>query len=300
MPVSIAQLRAFTAVVDHQSFSLAAVTLGVSQSAVSHAISTLERDISGPLFVRGNGISVTALGTLLAPRARTVLAAMDALEASVREHSGEHSGVIRLAAVPTVCQGLVPGLLQLWAARLPHVDVQVFEGDDEELPEWLASGLVDAAILVDPVERPKRARLLASDDFRALVRRDHPLAGQAEIPLAELLEDGLISSTGGCEEQVRRIHELAGITYSTTQRVRELATLLSLVRQGIGVAVMPSLGAAMLPAELVLVPLTPRLERDLVLCGPVSRPWHPLVDALVDSLDGGFEQPESPAELVLL
>ncbi|MDN5668114.1 MAG: LysR family transcriptional regulator [Renibacterium salmoninarum] len=286
MSVTIPQLRAFAAVVDHRSFSVAAVALGVSQSAVSHAISTLEREISGPLLVRSSGVTPTALGAQLIPRARTVLAAVDALEASVREHSGEHSGTVRLAAVPTVCQGLLPGLLQLWSARLPRVDVQVFEGDDEELPEWLDSGLVDAAILVDPTDRDKRSRLVASDVFRALVRRDHPLAAQAEIPLAELIEDGLISSTGGCEEQVRRIHELAGIRYAATQRVRELGTLLSLVRQGLGVGVMPSLGEAMLPAELVLVPLTPRLKRELVLCGPASRPWHPLAEALVDSLDG--------------
>lgn len=292
MPVTIAQLRAFAAVVDHRSFSVAAATLGVSQSAVSHAISTLEREISGSLFVRSAGVAPTALGTQLIQRARTVLTAVDALEASVREHSGGHSGVVRLAAVPTVCQGLLPGLLQLWSARLPRVDVQVFEGDDEELPEWLASGLVDAAILVDPTERDKRSRFLASDDFRALVRRDHPLAGQAEIPLVELLEDGLISSTGGCETQVRRIHELAGIRYTATQRVRELATLLSLVRQGIGVGVMPSLGEAMLPAELILVPLSPKLHRELVLCGPATRPWHPLTEALIDSLG----RPSSGAE----
>ncbi|NYE95378.1 DNA-binding transcriptional LysR family regulator [Psychromicrobium silvestre] len=284
MSVTIAQLRAFTAVVDHSSFSAAAGALGISQSAVSHAISSLEKELRQQVLSRKNGVCLTSLGELLIPRARTVLATVDALEASVREQSGEASGVVRLAAVPTVCQGLLPELLQLWNARLPHVDVQVYEGDDEELPDWLESGLVDAAILVDPMEPQPGSRWLGSDDFRALIRKDHPLVGEAEIPLAELLEDGLISSTGGCEEQVRRIHELAGIRYTATQRVRELGTLLSLVRQGIGVGIMPSLGQAMLPEELVLLPLVPRLQRDLVLTGPQGMPWHPLTDALIEAL----------------
>lgn len=298
MAVTIAQLRAFTAVLKHNSFSIAANTLGISQSAVSHAVSSLEREVGGQVFDRANGVIPTVLGSLLIVRARTVLAAVDALEASVRDHAGVHSGVVRLAAVPTACQGLLPGLLQLWAARLPEVDVQVYEGDDEELSDWLETGLVDAAILVDPSERHKASRLLATDDFQALIRKDHPLAQEARITLAELLEDGLISSTGGCEMQVRRIHELAGIRYTATQRVRELATLLSLVRQGIGVGVMPSLGQSMLSADLTLVPLLPRLTRDLVLTGPVSRPWHPLTEALINATNG-FDVPAlASAELV--
>ncbi|NKY41507.1 hypothetical protein HGA02_18890, partial [Cellulomonas septica] len=128
-------------------------------------------------------------------------------------------------------------------------------------------------------------RLVARDDFRAVVRTDHPLVDAGPIPLAELVDDGLLVSGGGCEAQVRRLHRTAGLPFSPGQRVRELATMLRMVDEGIGVSVMPSLGGGLLPDGVVMAPLAPTLTRDLVLTGPTTRPWHPLVRALVAAAD---------------
>jgi DNA-binding transcriptional LysR family regulator len=89
---------------------------------------------------------------------------------------------------------------------------------------------------------------------------------------------------GGCEVQVRRIHALAGLPFETRQRVRELATLMTMVQEGIGVAIMPRLGEGMLPATLRMIPLEPTVGRRLVLSGPNTRAWSPLTAALVDAL----------------
>jgi len=59
-----------------------------------------------------------------------------------------------------------------------------------------------------------------------------------------------------------------------------------MVEKGLGVSILPSLGAGMLGPRLVMLPLTPRLERTLVMSGPQSRPWHPLVTALLEELEG--------------
>ncbi|WGW10460.1 LysR family transcriptional regulator [Saxibacter everestensis] len=284
MAVSVAQLRAFLAVVDCRSFSAAGDELGISQSAISHAIHGLERDLGGHVIDRAGEIRVTSLGEVVMPYARSALATLDSLQSSVRAFRGDLAGTVRLAAVPTVCQGLVPGLLQLWKARLPDVDVRIFEGDDDEMGEWLESGMVDAAILIDSADAGPDSLIVAQDDFRAVLRRDHPLAGQDVVPVHELHEDGFIVSTGGCAAHVQRIHALAGVPFETQQRVRELATLLSMVQQGIGVSIMPSLGESMLPDSLVMRPITPTVQRTLVLSGPRSRAWHPLTHALIEVL----------------
>lgn len=287
MDVSLAQLRSLVAVADHGSFGAAAEALNLSQSAVSHAVAGLERALGGPVFHRSPAVAPTSLGESVLPHARAVLASLRALDTSASRHRGVLSGSVRLAAVPTVCQGLLPRLLDEWAVRLPRVQVQVFEGDDHEMPQWLEAGTVDVAILVDAQPAPPGSRLVAVDDFRAVVRRDHPLAGQPSLDLADLLDDPLIVSAGGCESQVRRLHRENGLRYAPAQHVRELGTLISMVGRGVGVSIMPSLGAGMLPASLRMIPLSPRRTRTLSLSGPASRPWHPLAQALVDAATEG-------------
>ncbi len=278
---SLPQLRAFVAVVDHATFTGAASALGVSQSGVSHALATLEKEAGGRLVERDVPVRATGLGERLLPHARAALTSVDAF--TVESTARRHVGTVRLAAVPTVCQGLMPALLHGWARALPDVRVQVFEGDDDELPVWLESGTVDAAVLVDPSPVPPGARIVARDDFRAVVRRDHPLADEPAIDLDELHEDGLLVSAGGCEAQVRRMHADAGLPFRAAQHVRELATMMRMVAEGIGVSIMPALGGTMLPPELTMRPLHPSFVRTLVLTGPQQRPWHPLVRTLVDA-----------------
>ncbi|MDQ4502470.1 LysR family transcriptional regulator [Sinomonas sp. ASV322] len=284
MAPTVPQLRTLLAVVDSGSFTSAAQLLGVSQSSVSRTLRALEEDIGGILLDRERANAPTVLAGEVIPHARAAVAALDALDGSMRARSGVPEGRVRLGAVPTVCQGLVPGLLTVWAARLPKVEVSLFEGDDDEIPEWLENGTVDAAILVDPHPDPPGSVVVGADEYCAVVRRDHPLAGEERIPLRELHEDGLIVNTGGCENEVRRIHAKAGMPFEMRQRVRELATLIVMVQEGVGVAIMPGLGAAMLPDELQMVPLEPTLGRRLVLSGPANRAWNPLAEALVGAL----------------
>ncbi|GAA4351317.1 LysR family transcriptional regulator [Microbacterium rhizosphaerae] len=282
MGVTLPQLRALVTVVDCASFTAAASRLGVSQSAVSHALSGLEREVGGRLVQRDAGASLTGLGHSVVEYARAALASVSALESAARRGSSV-VGTVRLGAVATVCQGLLPDLLPAWAATLPHVDVQIFEGDDDEMPEWLEAGVVDAAILVEPLPFPAGGKLVATDEFAAVVRRDHPLTELDGIPLAELQVDGLIVSTGGCERHVQRMHDDEGLPYEISHRVREMSTVFRMVQQGMGVAIVPSLGRDMLPDDLVMKPLARPRPRRLVMSGPSTRPWHPLVRALVEA-----------------
>lgn len=282
MALTIQQLRALIAVVDRGSFTSAAHELGVSQSAVSHAIAGLERELGGALVLRETPPAPTPLGNRVLDHARAATAAVGELEAAAR---GDDSlqGALRLGAVPTVCQGLLPALIEEWAIALPGVRIEVYEGDDDELPEWLAGGLVDIAILVEPERMPEGSKIIDVDEFAVVIREDHPLAELEAIPLEELAVDGLIVSTGGCETHVQRMHEAAGVDFAVRHRVREMSTLFAMVQQGFGVSIVPTLGRGMLPAGLCMRPLVERQARRLVLAGPEGREPHPLVRPVIDA-----------------
>ena len=283
MSVTLRQMEVLVAVVDEGGFGAAADALKLSQSAVSHSLATLESAAGAPLITRTRTIVSTDLGEAILAHARRVLASARALEATILGHRGAIAvGTIRLAAGVTASHRLVPELLTRWRAELPGLDVRLFEGSDDELEDWLESGAVDAAVLVAPEPLPHGAVILARDDFRAVLRSDHPLAHETRINLADLAEDPLLTSTSGCEPQITTLHAMAGSNYAPAQRVHETTTLLGMVAAGLGVAVMPALALTMLPENLVMIELEQYLERTLVFTGPAERPWHPSVERMRD------------------
>lgn len=284
MALNLPQLRAFAAVVDAGGFGAAAVDLGRSQPAVSHAVASLERFLEAPLLVRDVPVRATALGERVLPQARRAIAAADAICDTAAEYGRETGGTVRLAGTPTVCRGLLPALLRYWSQQLPGVTVRVFEGSSAEVATWLENGTADAAVVADPP--PGDGVLLATDPLLALLPKDHPLAHEPAVPVAELEDDPLILSPNGCERDIRRIHQAAGARFSPHHRVRDLGTLISMVQAGLGVSVLPQVAQPLVPADLVLVPVTPHHSRRLMLCGPQERPWSPAVCALVGTVQG--------------
>ncbi len=283
MPITVKQFGVLVAVIEHGGFGAAAQALGVDQSSVSHSIAALEKDAGAPLVNRASPVRPTELGEALLPHARTALASTRAIESLISAHRRKKpAGTVRIAASPTVSHRVLPRLLKQWATALPEVDVRVFEGDDHELEEWLTSGVVDCAILIDPGTTPAGGVELLTDTFQAVLRTDHPYSTLNHVGLPELLEDPLLVSSSGCEPQIKELHTLSNIRYEPAQRVRELSTLLSMVEADIGVAIMPSLASSMLPDTLVMIDIIPRLERRLVMTGPGTRPWHPCVTNLLE------------------
>ncbi|MFH8572796.1 LysR family transcriptional regulator [Streptomyces sp. NPDC017993] len=293
MPVNFPQLRAFLAVVDAGGFSAAAAELGMSQSAVSHAVASLERELAAPLLVRAAPVRATVLGERILPHARLAVSAARSVEQVAAEATATMTGTVRLASTPTVSQGLIPGLLRHWREAASRITVRTFEGDSAEVSAWLEDGTADAAILIDPP--PGHGFDLALDCYRALLPRDHPLAEEPFVELRDLEDDAFLISPNACEVRIRTIHDLAGLRFAPTHRVRDLATLISMVQAGIGVTILSEVSRSLVPPDLVLLPLRPHTSRRLVLTGPHGRPWHPAIRTLAESAAGHLARTVSPS-----
>jgi DNA-binding transcriptional LysR family regulator len=283
MSVGIPQLRAFVAVADTGGFGTAAQRLGISQSAVSHAVAALERATGRPVLSRNGRPTPTRFGEQILDHARSVMASVTAITVLAADRDGQPRGELTVAAPPTVCHGLLPDLVLRWRTEFPGVSVSLFEGEDDEVAGWLEGGTADLAVLTDPPARPSGSAQVGADRFHAVLRADHPLAQEPSVDLADLADDDFLLSAGGCERQIRELHRQAGVTFAPAHRIRQLSTLFAMVRAGVGVTVIPGLAAGMEGPGLVLVPLSQSMARYLVLSGPLSRPWHPAARALVDA-----------------
>lgn len=242
---SLAQLRAFVAVAEHLHFRDAATAIGMSQPALSGAVSALEEVLDVQLLERTTRkVLLSPAGERLAVRARAVLDAVGALLEEADAARAPFTGVLRLGVIPTVAPYLLPTVLRLVHDRYPALDLQVHEEQTSSLLEGLSQGRLDLLLLAVPLGVPGVVELpLFDEDFVLVTPSDHWLAGRGDIPRASLRElDLLLLDEGHClRDQALDICREAGRTVGmpVTTSAAGLSTLVQLVGGGLGVTLLP-------------------------------------------------------------
>ncbi len=234
--MNLAQLRALVAVADQASFTGAAAALGLTQSAVSHTVASLEKELAVPLVLRRRGGTIlTSHGQQVLRHAREAVHRVDRIAQDCAVLAGRHRGRLRVAAFPSAAQ-LLPRLIAELARCQPEVTVVLLEGTDAEVRDWLRDRVIDLGVVAelgtgDQPSSPAPGALLAQDQMVAVVDRGHPLAGQPAVALDDLVDDAFLLSDGGCEPLLHQMHQSAGLRLQPARRVRDMATLLALGRK---------------------------------------------------------------------
>ncbi|MFG2774953.1 LysR substrate-binding domain-containing protein [Streptomyces sp. NPDC048350] len=242
---SLSQLRAFAAVAEHLHFRDAAAAIGMSQPALSGAVSALEEALGVQLLERTTRkVLLSPAGERLAVRARGVLDAVSELMEEAEAAQAPFTGVLRLGVIPTVAPYLLPTVLGLVHERYPELDLQVHEEQTSSLLEGLAAGRLDLLLLAVPLGVPGVTELpLFDEDFVLVTPRGHALADRDDIPREALKElNLLLLDEGHClRDQALDICREAGRTQGTpvTTTAAGLSTLVQLVAGGLGVTLLP-------------------------------------------------------------
>ncbi|WP_406235602.1 LysR family transcriptional regulator [Isoptericola jiangsuensis] len=263
--MNLAHWRLLVAVADEGTISRAAEHVGISQSGASQAIGQLEAALGFPIFVRERRqVDVTALGAQVVEHARTMLGGLQAIRALADDNQGVSGARIRLATFPSIISTVLPALLRDFQRRHPGIEVVVVEGTDEEVEQWLDAGAVDVGVVMNPA--PARSPLaLGSDVWVAVLAQTHPLGRRSTergIALDELAAEPFILATGGCTVNGQRLMEDAGLQLSDVRiTVRDWASACVLVREGLGVSLVPE---STLPSDrqgLRVLPVAPVIRR---------------------------------------
>ncbi|MFJ8084177.1 LysR substrate-binding domain-containing protein [Streptomyces sp. NPDC096205] len=241
---SLSQLRAFAAVAEQLHFRDAAAAIGMSQPALSGAVSALEEVLGVTLVERTTRkVLLTPAGERLAIRARAVLAEVGALLEEAEAVRAPFTGALRLGVIPTVAPYLLPTVLRLVHDRYPHLDLQVHEEQTASLVEGLNTGRLDLLLLAVPLGVQGVVELpLFDEDFVLVTPLDHWLGGREGIPREALKElNLLLLDEGHClRDQALDICREAGREDAdVTTTAAGLSTLVQLVAGGLGCTLLP-------------------------------------------------------------
>lgn len=206
--MTFTQLEIFAVVAELGSFTAAGQRLGISQSAVSHALKQLETKWGVTLLSRGpTGIEVTEVGRSLLVRVRELLGISEAIHQEVAAVRGLNRGVLRIGSFGTTSSlQLLPQILEKFTQRYPEIDVFVDEGEDKEVGQWLIERRVDAGFVVLPDERFYTVPIV-EDQFVVLMPAAHPLAAKKAVSLSDVSAMPFIMTLAGSASAIQHLFE---------------------------------------------------------------------------------------------
>lgn len=285
--MTFTQLEIFALVAELRGFTAAALQLSISQSAVSHALKSLERELGVDLIKRHQAaIEVTEVGQQLLGRAREILGLAEAMRQEVADARGLKRGSLRIGSFgPTSSLKLLPAILDEYRRRYPDIEIHVDEDADDEVIQWIQDRRVDVGFVVLPEERFDTLSLV-EDQLVALVPASHALAAKPAVTLAELCKGPFIMSEGGCAALIEPLFTAAGLTPQVRYRISQMITIFGMVERGDGVAIVAELalpdGVEQSHPGLVKLPLRPRVKRRVGLAVHDMRQLTPAAKAFMD------------------
>jgi len=243
MNLSTRQLRAFLALAEQRSFTRAAVLTHLSQPAFSALIRSLEDALGLRLFDRSTRhVELTTEGREFEASARRVLAEFDGAVAGANDYAARRRGRVSIALLPSLAAGWLPAVLAEFRAAYPDIELEVTDVLSEACIEAVRSGKADLAIAATRAETPElRAELFCSDGFHLVCPVGHPLADRTELRAREFAAFPFIhlSRTSSVRQYLdAAIHPLQ---MNSLMEVDQLATVMGMVRAGLGISVVPSL-----------------------------------------------------------
>jgi LysR family transcriptional regulator, transcription activator of glutamate synthase operon len=284
--MEVRQLRYFEAVVRHRHFTRAAEELHVAQSALSHQVRRLERELGVELLTRTTRtVTPTEAGELVAARARTAMAELEALRGEVDELRGLVRGHVSVGALLFGGELDIPRTLARFSSTFPEVELGLREGTARRMIEMLANGTIDVAFALElePPEGLERIEL-SSEELALAMRPGHPFAGEGALAVAALRDSRLIVFERGAS--TRQLADTALADAEIQPRValeaNDLALVRSLVAEGLGLAILPRSFLERPGPSVVIRALRPELRMKVVLWWRSDRRLSPAAQAFVE------------------
>lgn len=195
MRYTFRQLEYFIAAGETGSITLASERINISQPSISTAVSHLEQELGVQLFIRhhAQGLSLTPAGRSLLREAKRLIEQAEALYAVASEVSGQVRGRLTVGCMVTLAPMVLPELSHSFTSAFPATEIRPVVDNQERLLEGLRRAEIDIAITYDLQITDDIAFVpLASLPPHVVVSEAHPLAHEAAVALADLVDEPLI------------------------------------------------------------------------------------------------------------
>lgn len=262
MNITLRQLRAFVALARTGSFTLAAESLFVTQSALSGLIKELEQVLGVRVVDRSTRrIQLSDMGKELYPLLEKTLHDLDRVLQDVVERKDLKTGLVRVAAPQLMASTLLPEIIAAYSQHQPSIQIKLIDSVVEGITSRVFSGEVDFGI--GPERDPNSdilAETLFEGRFMAVFPKGHPLGKRKKIRWADFAAYPFISLQGQFTERLRMdLRAAAGdVNFTPANEVAFMSTALAMVNAGLGVTLCITYASALV--DLYKLEMRPIVE----------------------------------------
>ena len=275
----IEKYRVLMSAVELGSLTRAAEALGCTQSAVSHAIASLEDELGFRLLRRArSGVRLTDEGERLLPAVRSLLSAGEQIEQTAASIRGLDQGTVRIGAFTSVAVHWLPAVLKEFQRDYPHVSFKLLNGDYHDVSEWLADGSVDIGFVALPCDVKCECIALMEDRLLAILPPGSRFASYPRFPIVECEREPFISLLQSSDHDARRALVAAGVKPNVRFYTEDDYAIIAMVEQGLGMSIMPELLLKGRHDDVLTLPLVPEAKRTIGIAfsavghpGPATR-----------------------------
>lgn len=264
--MSLNKYQILLKVVEAGSLTRAGEMLNLTQSAVSHAIASLEQELGMNLVIRSrSGVRLTHDGQHLWPYIQQIVQAQAKLKQEVDAIQGLETGTVTIGTFSSVSIHLLPDILESFQARYPLVEIRLQDGHYQEIEGWIADGTVDFGFVHMPAASGLDQTPLHRDRMLGILPPRHALKAAESIALEEIAEEPFIMPAQGCDDDVRALFSGLGLKPKVKFELEDDYAIMAMVQRGLGVSVLPEMIVRGVPYEICVRPLEPAAYRTIGL-----------------------------------
>lgn len=288
--MTFSRYEIFRTIVETGGFLKAANELDLTQSAVSHAISSLESELAFTLLTRGrSGIKLTNNGERMLLHINQILNLHEQMMQDAAEIKGIKTGIVRIGTFPSVSINWLPQMIQAFKRQYPHIDIKLWEGDYDDITTWIVNGVVDFGFLSLPTENAFEVISLKKDRIMCIASEKHSLSNQKIITFDELKETQLIMPRTNIDKDVRNIFKMNKITPSIKYEMAEDQAIIAMVQNNLGISVLPELILYRMPEDVRVIDLETDYFRTIGMAALSFEKMAPAAKAFAEATQNWFQ-----------
>ncbi len=273
-------LKYFSVLGEELHFGRAAARLSITQPPLSAAIKSLEDELGSQLLLRNSKhVQLTPAGVAFLVEARQILERVSRAASLVKSIDSGMTGRLDVGMSPALIYRHVPLIVEQFSEAVPGVELVLHEMPTHEQLERLLHGQIDAAFVNGSAAAPQlRTVGLPDDVFVLCLPERHKKAGSDLVSLSEMANDKFIMFSReigpGNHDNIVANFSRAGIHPRTVHQARTWLTMMAMVAEGCGVALVPR---SMERAKIGGVRLVPLADHAVV--APAMLVWNPALIA---------------------
>lgn len=278
-------------VADQGSFRKAAELLGLTPSAVSHAVSSMEKELGFFVFNRGkNGVMLTNYGERLLPYVNAVLNSDESLQQAVAEFNGLKQGRIKIGCFSSVCTNWMPELIHAFAKSYPAIEMEIFQGTYDDVSYWIKNGVVDVGFLSVSSAGEIPIVPLYKDPLLCVVPKGLRTR-QARMEVEELREYQFVTQRESTDADIQNFMKEHDLNVTSNYHVVDDLSTVAMVAHGFGICLMPEMVMQDIPYEVDCFHLKEDAYRIIGLAALDFEAMAPAVRMFYEQVVKNYKQP---------